>query len=79
MGRLGPATSASRGELEACLGDDEVDGCGATTCRARRQFATTCCDFASDTEADSWHSVDSRALFLARWRDLLRAIDEGHG
>ena len=72
----GPRTSAwSTGPLEAVLGDDEVDvGAGGYDIGARaRQIRDDLLSLAHPaTEADMLAiQLDSRALFLARWRDLL--------
>jgi penicillin amidase len=69
------------GELEAVLGDDEVDvGAGGYDIGARaRQIRDDLLSLTHPaTEADMLAiQLDSRALFLARWRDLLLAlIDE---
>jgi len=69
------------GELEGVLGDDEVDvGAGGYDLGARaRQIRDDLLSLAHPaTEADMLTiQLDSRALFLARWRDLLLAlIDE---
>ncbi len=78
----GPRTSAwSSEQLEAVLGDDEVDvGAGGYDIGARaRQIRDDLLSLAHPaTEADMLAiQLDSRALFLARWRDLLLAlIDE---
>ena len=75
----GPRTSAwSTGALEAVLGDDEVDvGAGGYDIGARaRQIRDDLLSLAHPaTEADMLAiQLDSRALFLARWRDLLLAL-----
>ena len=78
----GPRTSAWSSErLEAVMGDDEVDvGAGGYDIGARaRQIRDDLLSLAHPaTEADMLAiQLDSRALFLARWRDLLLAlIDE---
>ena len=69
------------GELEGVLGDDEVDvGAGGYDIGARaRQIRDDLLSLAHPaTEADMLTiQLDSRGLFLARWRDLLLAlIDE---
>jgi penicillin G amidase len=66
------------GELEAVLGDDEVDvGAGGYDIGARaRQIRDGLLSLAGPaTEADMLRiQLDSRALFVARWRDLLLAL-----
>jgi penicillin amidase len=66
------------GELEAVMGDDEADvGAGGYDIGARaRQIRDGLLTLAAPaTEADMLAiQLDSRALFLARWRDLLLAL-----
>jgi len=82
VGRLWTANQrVVTGELEGVLGDDEVDvGAGGYDLGARaRQIRDDLLSLAHPaTEADMLTiQLDSRALFLARWRDLLLAlIDE---
>jgi penicillin amidase len=82
VGRLWTANQrVVAGELEAVLGDDEVDvGAGGYDLGARaRQIRDGLLRIPHPaTEADMLEiQLDSRALFLARWRDLLLAlIDE---
>ena len=82
MGRLWTANQrVVVGELEGVLGDDEVDvGAGGYDIGARaRQIRDDLLSLAHPaTEADMLTiQLDSRGLFLARWRDLLLAlIDE---
>jgi penicillin G amidase len=82
VGRLWTANQrVVAGELEAVLGDDEVDvGAGGYDIGARaRQIRDGLLSLAAPaTEADMLAiQLDSRALFVARWRDLLLAlIDE---
>jgi penicillin amidase len=82
VGRLWTANQrVVAGELEAVLGDDEVDvGAGGYDIGARaRQIRDRLLSLAAPaTEADMLAiQLDSRALFVARWRDLLLAlIDE---
>jgi penicillin G amidase len=82
VGRLWTANQrVVAGELEAVIGDDEVDvGAGGYDIGARaRQIRDGLLSLtAPATEADMLAiQLDSRALFLARWRDLLLAlIDE---
>ena len=82
MGRLWTANQrVVAGSLEAVLGDDEVDvGAGGYDIGARaRQIRDDLLSLAHPaTEADMLAiQLDSRALFVARWRDLLLAlIDE---
>jgi penicillin amidase len=82
VGRLWTANQrVVEGELESVLGDDEVDvGAGGYDLGARaRQIRDDLLGLSSPaTEADMLAiQLDSRALFLARWRDLLLAlIDE---
>src|SRR4029077_18556968 len=69
------------GPLETVLGDDEVDvGAGGYDIGARaRQIRDDLLALTHPaTEADMLAiQLDARALFMARWRDLLRAlIDE---
>ena len=83
--RRGPLWTANQrvvdGPLEAVLGDDEVDvGAGGYDIGARaRQIRDDLLGLTHPaTEADMLAiQLDSRALFLARWRELLLAlIDE---
>ncbi|HEU5137066.1 MAG TPA: penicillin acylase family protein [Steroidobacteraceae bacterium] len=82
VGRLWTANQrVVAGPLEAVLGDDEVDvGAGGYDIGARaRQIRDGLLSLAQPaTEADMLAiQLDSRALFVARWRDLLLAlIDE---
>ena len=82
VGRLWTANQrVVAGELEAVLGDDEVDvGAGGYDIGARaRQIRDGLLSLSHPaTEADMLAiQLDSRALFLARWRNLLLAlIDE---
>ena len=82
VGRLWTANQrVVAGELEKVLGDDEVDvGAGGYDIGARaRQIRDDLLSLAHPaTEADMLAiQLDSRGLFLARWRDLLLAlIDE---
>jgi penicillin amidase len=82
VGRLWTANQrVVDGELEATMGDDEVDvGAGGYDIGARaRQIRDDLLALAHPaTEADMLAiQLDSRALFLARWRDLLlKVIDE---
>ena len=82
VGRLWTANQrVVAGELEGVLGDDEVDvGAGGYDIGARaRQIRDELLSLAHPaTEADMLAiQLDSRALFVARWRDLLLAlIDE---
>jgi penicillin G amidase len=82
VGRLWTANQrVVAGELEAVIGDDEVDvGAGGYDIGARaRQIRDGLLSLAAPaTEADMLAiQLDSRALFVARWRDLLLAlIDE---
>jgi penicillin amidase len=82
VGRLWTANQrVVAGELEAVVGDDEVDvGAGGYDIGARaRQIRDGLLELAAPaTEADMLAiQLDSRALFLARWRDLLLGlIDE---
>jgi penicillin amidase len=82
VGRLWTANQrVVAGELEAVLGDDEVDvGAGGYDIGARaRQIRDGLLSLAAPaTEADMLAiQLDSRAKFVARWRDLLLAlIDE---
>ena len=81
-GGCGPRINASSpGPLEAVMGDDEVDvGAGGYDIGARaRQIRDGLLSLAHPaTEADMLAiQLDARALFVARWRDLLLAlIDE---
>jgi penicillin amidase len=87
VGRLWTANQrVVAGDLEAALGDDEVDvGAGGYDLGARaRQIRDDLLRLAAPaTEADMLEiQLDSRALFLARWRDLLLALideDAMHG
>jgi penicillin G amidase len=79
VGRLWTANQrVVAGELEAALGDDEVDvGAGGYDIGARaRQIRDGLLSLAGPaTEADMLRiQLDSRALFVARWRDLLLAL-----
>jgi penicillin amidase len=79
VGRLWTANQrVVAGELEAVMGDDEVDvGAGGYDIGARaRQIRDGLLSLtAPATEADMLRiQLDSRALFLARWRDLLLAL-----
>jgi penicillin amidase len=82
VGRLWTANQrVVAGPLEAVIGDDEVDvGAGGYDIGARaRQIRDDLLSLSHPaTEADMLAiQLDSRALFLARWRDLLLAlIDE---
>jgi len=82
VGRLWTANQrVVAGPLEAVLGDDEVDvGAGGYDIGARaRQIRDDLLSLSHPaTEADMLAiQLDARALFLARWRDLLLAlIDE---
>jgi penicillin amidase len=82
VGRLWTANQrVVAGPLEAVLGDDEVDvGAGGYDIGARaRQIRDGLLSLTHQaTEADMLAiQLDSRALFVARWRDLLLAlIDE---
>jgi penicillin amidase len=82
VGRLWTANQrVVAGELEAVLGDDEVDvGAGGYDIGARaRQIRDDLLGLSHPaTEADMLAiQLDSRALFLARWREVLLAlIDE---
>jgi penicillin amidase len=82
VGRLWTANQrVVAGELEAVLGDDEVDvGAGGYDIGARaRQIRDDLLGLTKPaTEADMLAiQLDARALFLARWRDLLLGlIDE---
>jgi penicillin amidase len=82
VGRLWTANQrVVAGELEAVLGDDEVDvGAGGYDIGARaRQIRDGLLSLTKPaTEADMLAiQLDSRALFLSRWRDLLLGlIDE---
>ncbi|MEJ0085424.1 MAG: penicillin acylase family protein [Pseudomonadota bacterium] len=82
VGRVWTANQrAVDGELEIVLGDDEVDvGAGGYDIGARaRQIRDDLLSLAKPaTEADMLTiQLDSRALFVARWRDLLLGlIDE---
>ena len=82
VGRLWTANQrVVDGELEATLGDDEADvGAGGYDIGARaRQIRDDLLSLAHPaTEADMLTiQLDSRALFVARWRDLLLGlIDE---
>ena len=82
VGRLWTANQrVVAGSLEAVLGDDEVDvGAGGYDIGARaRQIRDDLLSLAHPaTEADMLAiQLDARALFMARWRDLLLAlIDE---
>lgn len=87
VGRLWTANQrAVAGSLEAVLGDDEVDvGAGGYDIGARaRQIRDDLLSLSHPaTEADMLAiQLDSRALFLARWRNLLLALldeDAMHG
>ncbi len=79
VGRLWTANQrVVAGELEAVMGDDEVDvGAGGYDIGARaRQIRDDLLSLTKPaTEADMLAiQLDSRALFLARWRDLLLAL-----
>ncbi|HYI87643.1 MAG TPA: penicillin acylase family protein [Burkholderiales bacterium] len=79
VGRLWTANQrVVAGSLEAVMGDDEVDvGAGGYDLGARaRQIRDQLLSLAQPaTEADMLEiQLDSRALFLARWRDLLLAL-----
>ncbi len=79
VGRLWTANQrVVAGELEAVLGDDEVDvGAGGYDLGARaRQIRDDLLRLSHPaTEGDMLEiQLDSRALFLARWRDLLLAL-----
>jgi penicillin amidase len=79
VGRLWTANQrVVAGELEAVLGDDEVDvGAGGYDIGARaRQIRDDLLSLTHPaTEADMLAiQLDSRGLFLARWRDLLLAL-----
>jgi penicillin amidase len=82
VGRLWTANQrVVAGELEAVLGDDEVDvGAGGYDIGARaRQIRDGLLSLPHQaTEADMLAiQLDSRALFLARWRNLLLALIDG--
>ena len=87
VGRLWTANQrVVAGDLEAVLGDDEVDvGAGGYDIGARaRQIRDDLLSLPHPaTEADMLAiQLDSRALFVARWRDLLLALideDAMHG
>ncbi|HEY6125937.1 MAG TPA: penicillin acylase family protein [Steroidobacteraceae bacterium] len=87
VGRLWTANQrVVAGSLEAVLGDDEVDvGAGGYDIGARaRQIRDGLLSLTHPaTEADMLAiQLDSRALFVARWRDLLLALideDAMHG
>lgn len=79
VGRLWTANQrVISGELEAVLGDDEVDvGAGGYDIGARaRQIRDDLLGLTKPaTEADMLAiQLDSRGVFLARWRDLLLAL-----
>jgi penicillin amidase len=79
VGRLWTANQrVVSGELEAVMGDDEVDvGAGGYDIGARaRQIRDDLLSLAKPaTESDMLAiQLDSRALFLARWRDLLLGL-----
>ena len=85
VGRLWTANQrVVDGALEAVLGDDEVDvGAGGYDIGARaRQIRDDLLGLTHPaTEADMLAiQLDSRALFVARWRDLLLALidEEAH-
>jgi penicillin amidase len=82
VGRLWTANQrVVAGELEAVMGDDEVDvGAGGYDLGARaRQIRDDLLRLSHPaTEGDMLEiQLDSRALFLARWRDLLLALIDG--
>lgn len=82
VGRLWTANQrVVAGDLEAVMGDDEVDvGAGGYDIGARaRQIRDDLLSLTKPaTEADMLAiQLDSRALFLARWRDLLLEVLDG--